>query len=168
MKKHLSLFAVAACLAGTAHADTQADFALIFANCKASYQALRAGGVVADVPPNWIRKITTASQLRYEISQKYYSSPFVAVMTVDLTEAFGTANSEAAAKQLVADADNRIKHDVVRLNYIHQDGRWKTTSVDIMSETRRRRDEPWGPAVTTQLTGDVLLRSSEPWVACIK
>lgn len=166
--KHLSLFVAAACLAGSAHADALSDFVPIFNACKATFQGVRAGGVEADIPPNWIRKIATESRLKYDISQKYYSSPFIAVLTIDLTETFGTADNEAAARQLVAGPDNRLRHDVVRLSYTYQDGLWRTTDAELVTETKRRRDDPWSTPVTTRRSGDTLRRGSEPWVPCVR
>lgn len=166
--KHLSLFAVATCLAGAAHADAMGDFANIFAQCEATHKAIRAGEVVADAPPLWVRKITTESKLKYEISQKYYSSPFVAVLTVDRIEGFGAANSQAAAQQLVAGPDNRLQRDVVRMGYIAEGGRWRTTEVTVGTETKAKRDDPWGPASIVKMDRDAALKANQPWAACLR
>ena len=166
--KHLSLFVVAACMAGSAQADAVSDFVPIFNACKTTFQGVRAGGVEADTPPHWIRKIATESRLKYDISQKYYSSPFIAVLTIDLTETFGTAETEAAARQLVVGPDNRLRRDVARMSYIYQDGLWKTTDAEITTEIKRRREEPWSAPVTTRRTRDTLLRGQEPWIPCAR
>jgi hypothetical protein len=166
--KHLTLFVVAAALAGSAQADALGDFNPIFANCQATYKAIKAGGVVADTPPNWVRKITTTHMLKYDITQKFYSSPFVAVMTIELTESFGSADSQVAAQQLVVADSNRLKRDVTRISYIYQNGRWAATEAEQSTEIKRTRVEPWGPAAVTRVSGDALRSSAEPWAACVK
>lgn len=160
---------LAACLSTAAQADAMSDFATIFNTCKATYQNIRAGGVTADAGNVFVRKINTESRLKYEINQKYYSSPYTAVMTIELTEAFGAAPSQAEAQQLIAAPENRLKRDVVRINYTTQNGIWTTTDADIVTEVKRRRDDPtWGPPLSIKLGRDVMLRSSEPWATCVR
>lgn len=166
--KHLSLLVVAAGLAGAAQADTLGDFADIFAKCQATHKAIGAGEVTADAPPLWVRKLTTESKLKYEVSQKYYSSPFVAVLTVERIEAFGAANSQAAAQQLAEGPDNRLQRDVARIAYTSASGQWRTTEVTVGTEIRAKRDMPWGPAEIVKLDRDAALKANQPWVACLR
>ncbi len=160
---------LAACLAGAAHADPMSDFANIFNSCKATYQNIRAGGVAADAGGVFVRKLNTESRLKYEINQKYYSSPHTAVLTIELTEAFGTAATQAEAQQLLAAPENRLKRDVVRINYTTRNGVWTTTDADVVTEVKHRRDDvTWGPPLSIKLGRDAMLRSSEPWATCVR
>ncbi|MES3009364.1 MAG: hypothetical protein V4738_01160 [Pseudomonadota bacterium] len=155
--------------AALAQPNPVAEFASVFATCKNGYQTQPVGDVFA--PPTggtWQRKVASEFKLNYDVRQKDAASPYTATIQIELMESFDTAATQEAAKQLVPGPSNRSQRDKVNINFVYQNSFWRTTTADLVTETRPRTADAWGTTSTRTIDRDAVISSRQPWVICAR
>lgn len=169
--KHLAAATLFAVTTGAALAQPNpvAEFASVFATCKNGYQTQPVGDVFASpTGGTWQRKVASEFKLNYDVRQKDPASPYTATIQIELLESFDTAATQEAAKQLVPGPTNRAQRDKVSIHFVYQNSFWRTTTADLVTESRARASDPWGSPNTRTIDRDGVIGSRQPWVICAR
>lgn len=169
--KHLTAAALFVATAGAALAQPKpvSDFASVFATCKNGYQTQPVGDVFASpTGGTWQRKVASEFKLNYDVRQKDAASPYTATIQIELLESFDSAATQEAAKQLVPGPSNRAQRDKVDIHFVYENGFWRTTTADLVTDTRARPSDAWATTSSRTLDRDAVIGSRQPWVICAR
>lgn len=169
--KHLTAAALFVVTAGAAWAQPKpvADFASVFATCKNGYQTQPVGDVFASpAGGTWQRKVASEFKLNYDVRQKDAASPYTATIQIELLESFDTAATQEAARQLVPGPSNRAQRDKVDIHFVYDNGFWRTSKADLVTDTRARPSDAWTTTSSRTIDRDAVIGSRQPWVICAR